>query len=117
MSSSKYVQEAVRNVELQLEKNCGGQKLKKRATAPWPTGYVSELDTTPELDPTKAQYYQSLIGVLHWMCELGRVDILTEVSTLASHMALPRVGHLETVFHVFAYIKAKHNARIVFDPT
>jgi hypothetical protein len=29
MSSSKYVQEAVRNVELQLEKNYGGQKLKK----------------------------------------------------------------------------------------
>jgi hypothetical protein len=117
MSSSKYVREAFGNVEQQLEKN-HGLKLKKKATAPWPTGYVSETDTTPELDPTKAQYYQSLIGVLHWMCELGRVDILTEVSTLASHMALPREGHLEAVvYRVFAYLKAKHNAWIVFDPT
>jgi hypothetical protein len=88
MSSSKYVHEAVGNVEQQLVRN-HGLKLKRKATAPWPTGYVSETDTTPELDPIKAQYYQSLIGVLHWMCELGRVDILTEVSTLASLMALP----------------------------
>jgi hypothetical protein len=32
-------------------------------------------------------------------------------------MALPHEGHLETVFHVFPYLKAKHNAQIVFDPT
>ena len=117
ISSSKYVQEAVKNVEPWLAKDCAGSKLKKRATAPWPIGYVSELDTTKELEPSKAQYYQSLIGVLHWMCELGRVDILTEVSTLASHMALPREGYLEAVYHVFAYLKGKHNSRIVFDST
>ena len=45
------------------------------------------------------------------------MDIITEVSTLASHMVLPREGHLEAVFHVFAYLKLKHNARMVFDPT
>jgi len=49
--------------------------------------------------------------------ELGRVDIITEVSLLASAMAMPREGHLEAVFHMFAYLKRKHNARLVFDPT
>jgi len=51
------------------------------------------------------------------MVELGRVDIITEVSTLASHMAMPREGHLDALFDVFCYLKRKHNSRLVFDPT
>ena len=51
------------------------------------------------------------------MVELGRVDMITEVSLLASQLANPREGHLETVFHMFAYLKNKHNSRMVFDPT
>jgi hypothetical protein len=30
---------------------------------------------------------------------------------------LPREGHLEAVFHVFAYLGLHHNARVVFDTT
>ena len=30
---------------------------------------------------------------------------------------MPREGHLEAVFHLFANLEKKHNARIVFDPT
>jgi len=115
-SSSKYVQEAVQNVEDYLQRTYD-RKLKKKVRAPWPTGYLAEQDTSPELDPQTANYYQSQVGVLHWMCELGRVDILTEVSTLASHMALPREGHLDAIFQVFAYLKGRHNSRMVFDPT
>ena len=117
MSASKYVQETVNNVEDYLGKNFGGCQLSKKANSPWPYEYVSELDTSPELKPDLANYYQSQIGVLHWMVELGRVDIITEVSVLASHMAMPREGHLDAVFHVYAYLKRKHNARIVFDPS
>lgn len=117
MSPSKYVQEAVRNAEVYLGKNFGGRKLPKRATAPWPRDYFAETDTTPELDAKSASYYQSQIGILHWIVELGRVDIITEVSLLASCMALPREGHLEAVFHVFGYLKNRHNSRMVFDPT
>ena len=97
--------------------NYSGRKLKKRVSAPWPGDYSSELDGTQELDPGKANYYQSQIGVLLWAVELGRVDMITEVSKLASHMALPREGHLEAIFHVFAYLKARSNSRMVFDPT
>jgi hypothetical protein len=115
MSPTKYVQDAVRNVEEYLQQH-SLPKLKNKTRGPWLTDYVSELDVTPELDRTRTQFYQSQIGVLHWIVELGRIDIVTEVSKLAAHMALPREGHLEAVFHVFAYLKCKHNARMVFDP-
>ena len=116
-SSSAYVQEAVRNVETFLSREYGGRTLTKRAPAPWPCNYLAEMDTTPELNPTMATYYQSQVSVLQWVVQLGRVDMITEVSTLASHMALPREGHLDTMFHVFAFLKIKHNARSIFDPT
>eukprot|EP00957_Ditylum_brightwellii_P179141 13648272-Ditylum_brightwellii.AAC.1 len=39
--------------------------------------------------------YQGYIGVFCWMIELGRIDILTEASHLASYQALPCEGHLD----------------------
>jgi hypothetical protein len=65
----------------------------------------------------EASYYGSLIGILRWAVELGRVDITTEVSMMSSHLALPRVGHLAQLFHIFAYLKNRHNAEMVFDPS
>jgi hypothetical protein len=32
-------------------------------------------------------------------------------------MASPRTGHLSAVFHMFAFLKVKHNGVMVFDPT
>jgi hypothetical protein len=49
--------------------------------------------------------------------ELGRIDIITEVSMLSTYLCLPREGHLDAVFHVFAYLALHHNSRVVFDPT
>ena len=49
--------------------------------------------------------------------ELGRIDIATEVSRLASHVALPREGHLQTVFHIHAYMKKRHSSRLALDPS
>ena len=70
-----------------------------------------------ELSPNDASHFQSLIGVLRWIVELGRVDIAVEVSMLSSCLALPRRGHLQEVYHIFAYLKKHHNAEMVFDPT
>ena len=50
------------------------------------------------------------------MVEIGHVDIITEVSTLPSQMAIPREVHMDALFHVFAYLKARHNSCMVFDP-
>jgi hypothetical protein len=81
------------------------------------TSYRPEIDVSPELAPCDAAYYQSLIGILRWMVELGRVDICLETSMMSSHLALPREGHLEQVYHMFAYLKKYHNLEIVFDPS
>ena len=49
------------------------------------------------------------------MMELGRIDIVTEVSILSFHIALPREGHLEAVVHVMAHVGQKYNSRFVYD--
>ena len=54
--------------------------------------------------------------MLWWIVELGRVDIDVEVSIMSSHLALPRVGHLKEIYHIFAYLKAHSNTEMVFGP-
>ena len=49
--------------------------------------------------------------------ELGRVDMDVEVSMMSSHLALPCKGHLQELYHNFAYPKVHSNAEMVFDPT
>jgi hypothetical protein len=68
-----------------------------------------------ELNNDLASRYSQLIGVLRWMVELGRVDIYFEVSLLSQHLALPRVGHLDAVYHIFAYLMKHEKSRIIFD--
>ena len=65
---------------------------------------------TAEWDEEEATNYQSQIGILHWIVELGRIVIATEVSLLASHVALTRKGHQQTVNHIYAYLKKRHNS-------
>jgi hypothetical protein len=36
---------------------------------------------------------------------------------LSTYLYLPYEGHLEAVFHVFAYLALHHNAWVVLDPT
>ena len=114
-SSSQYVQAAVKNVETYLLSK--GKKFPSKADTPIRTVYRPELDVTPELNASNASYYQSLIGILRWIVELGRADICLEVSMMSSHVALPREGHLEQVLHIFAHLKKYHNTEMVFDPS
>ncbi len=117
LSASKYVQDAVKNCEKWFKEHCPKKTSTGRFSNAFPPGYDPDLDVSEELDEDKSSFFQSQIGVLRWIVELGRVDIATEVSLLASHVALPRQGHLETVFHIFGYLKKKHNARLALDPT
>ena len=64
MSLSNYIQAAVNNVKDYCAKTYPGHGLLKHATAQLPVNYMPELDVTPELDPDKASFYQSQIGVL-----------------------------------------------------
>jgi hypothetical protein len=71
MLSEKYVKQAVSDVEqeLSLVDKC----FSTRVTTPLSQRYRPELDQSRELDAKRGQYYQSLIGVFCWICELGRV--------------------------------------------
>ena len=94
-----------------------GSRLSTKINYPLSNDYRPELDSSPELDSVDVAYYQSLIGILRWMVELGRLDMCCKVSMMSSHLALSREGHLAQVYHIFAYLKKHHNAALVFDPS
>jgi hypothetical protein len=73
-------------------------------------GYEPELDKTPALDPDRALYFQSIIGVMRWMCKIGCINIATEISLLSSHLAYPREGHLDAALHVMGYLQLQYNS-------
>jgi hypothetical protein len=87
MSSEKYVKQAVADVETELEKV--DQCLPTRVTTPLLQGYRPKLDQSRELVGKCGQYYQSLIGVLQWICELGWIDIMVAVSMLSHYVVSP----------------------------
>ena len=92
--------------------------LKTTAKSPFPsTTLWPETDTTDKCDKEQALQYSQLIGFLRWAVELGRIDMYTEVSLLSQHLALPRVGHLEVVYHVFLYLNKQEKPCIIYDPT
>jgi hypothetical protein len=115
MSSEVYVKRAITDVKTELA--LVDKILPTKFTTPMSAGYRPELDQSPELDPRRASYYQGVIGVLRWACELGRVDMLVAVSMLSRYLANPREGHLQQVFHIFGYLKRHERSAMVFDDT
>jgi hypothetical protein len=113
MSLELYVKQAVADIETELDKV--DKYLPKRVTTPMAQGYHPELDASHELNAKWGQYYQSLIGVLRWICELGCLDILVTVSMLSRFVVSPRGGHLQQLFHIFAYLKHHTQSKMVFD--
>ena len=115
MSSDKYVRNAVKTVEAMLEAEGEGYRLKTTARNPYPLSYKPELDVSPELNGELHARYRQLIGILRWAIELGRLDIYVEVSLLSQYLASPREGHLEAVYHIFAYLSKHSKTQIAFD--
>ena len=110
---NQYVEAAVKNVTEYLKKR--GEGLAAKAVTPMTSGYRPEIDIKPELGEEDAEYFQSLIGVLRWIVELGRFDINVEASMMSSHMEIPREGHIQELLHVFAYLKKHMNTDMMFD--
>ena len=70
---------------------------------------------SPELKSEDGAYYQSLIGILRWMVQLGSTDICLEVYMMSSNITLPQEGHLHQLYHVFAYLENYHNSEFLLD--
>ena len=82
----------MRNCQKYLKENLSDEyKLIANAPNPFPLGYEPCMDVSPLLLPDEASYFQTIICVMRWMVELGRIDIDVEVSQI-----LLFLGHIKT---------------------
>ena len=115
MSGKDYIKQALKLVRDMLSKKGLTLPTGKATERPMRKDYRPEIDVSPELGKADTAEYQQLIGMLRWGVELGRLDYLYELSTLSAHLALPREGHLEAVYGIFAYLAKHEDSSIVFD--
>ena len=118
ISPSKDVQEPVRNCQKYLKENLSDEyELIANAPNLFLLGYEPCMDVSQLLPPDEASYFQTIIGVMRWMVDLGKIDIAVEVSQLSSFLAMPRQGHLVNALHIMSYLKIKQNSMLVLDPS
>jgi len=120
LGANTYVKEAIRVVETQKIKFGISHSSTRRNGRLSPfnnSDYRPELDMTNPCDSQLTQLYQNLIGVARWICELGRIDILHEVSFLSQYMAQPRKGHLTQLLNILFYLKHHERSWMVLDPS
>ena len=79
-------------------------------------GYCPELNASLELDPDAVSYDLTIVGVLRWMIELGRIDMIAKMSLLSSHVALPAKEHLEAAVHAMTHVGQRYHSRLLYDP-
>ena len=119
LAANSYVKEAVKNTKLQVAKyGLDYPRIKRQGQIPFSNSmYRPELDQTKECNSEQVHLFQNLIGVLIWICELGRVDILYEVSVLSQYLASPRIGHVMEAISIFFYLENHDRSWMVLDPT
>jgi hypothetical protein len=99
----KYVEKMLDNYQ-----RIFGQR-PRPATSPLVKNDHPELDDSEQLDLENTKIYQSLIGALQWVIQIGRWDVTTAVMTLSRFRATPRQGHLDRVKRIHGYLlKFKH---------
>ena len=54
--------------------------------------------------------------MLRWETELGRTDIIHEVSILSQYQAAPREGKMGEILHIFAFLDGKPIMSLYMDP-
>ena len=115
LSSDKYANAAIANVDESVKKK--GKKIPEKVRTPMTSSFIPELDSSCELNKDDITFYQELIGILRWATELGRADILHEVSILSQYQASPREGRLNELLHIFGYLKKRPKLSIYMDPS
>ena len=69
------------------------------------------------LQRTTNAIYQSFIGILRLLCEIGRVELLTETSLSSHYMVSLRTGQLQQLLPFVKYLKDHNRFKVVFDPS
>ena len=94
ISGSKYVQEAIANLEKELCKRVL-QLTTKKVNSPLSAGYCQECDVLSECNENNMQQYTSLIGILRQVVEIGHLNLIREINMIASYHMMSHEGHLE----------------------
>ena len=114
ISVEKYVKADLEDGKIKLSKS--NFRLPSRCGTPMDTTYHPSEDVTKEMNAEGLQVDQELIGILLWVVDINRVDILLEVNLLSSQLALLRVGNIQADYRVFGYLKQAPNCKLYFDP-
>ena len=114
ITSYDYVVAAVQTIKDALKDK--RWKLPATTKTPMNQSFVPELDVTEELGPDGIQFFQETIGMIIWATELGRTDIVHEVSLLSQYQASPREGHMGNILHIFAFLDGKPILNMYMNP-
>lgn len=113
MTSVEYLNAEIKIIETTLKKING--KIPVKVTTPVVIYDPPKLDGVPELDAEETQYFQELIGMLRWSTEIGRIDVLHEITILSQYQASLRQGHMEQILHIWAWLKNNPKLILYFD--
>ena len=113
ITSVEYVKAAIDTVKTSLKDTTW--KIQKGAKTPMAQSFVPELDDSPELSSRDITLYQEMIGMLRWACELGRVDILHEISLLSQYQISPREGQMRQLLMIFSYLERHPKLTLYMD--
>ena len=117
MAADSHIKKAIEVLEARMAKDNVRFKSKRVAESPFSSlDYRPEMDTSEPCNEDQVEFFQSLIGIARLLCELGKLEILTETSLLSNCLANPRTGHLHQALHMFKYLKDHKESKVVFDP-
>ena len=120
LGAESYIKEAVRICKGLMDKHDLKYLSTKRNGRKTPfsnSEYRPKLDNTLYCNAKLTTVYQNIIGILQWICELGRLDILYETSILLQYLVQPRIGHLQQSLNIMYYLKHKNKSFVLLDPT
>lgn len=106
--SHTYLNESL----IKIEKQFGTLKLER---SPLPTDDHPEDDQSAPLNLQGIRQYQMLTGILQWLVQLGRIDIVKATNSLNQFNSSPREGHLRRVLRVFGFLKKYRRRKILID--
>ena len=69
----------------------------------------------PVLKYDQSKYYQTTVGQLRWVLELGRIDTNLEINLLSLYLDQPRRGNLDKVFHTLSFLKSHGKRKLLLD--
>jgi hypothetical protein len=106
MEPKKYIEKMIDSYERMF-----GSK-PKQYSSPLEHGDHPEIDTSKELELEDIKRFQSMVGALQWVIQIGQFDVATAVMTLSSFRANPRQGHLDRLKRIYGYLYKMRNATI-----